>query len=185
MNTPFLIENEFFDAAETLRTQFEQRLAVVPARKSKTVFSWADSPDCYRFLFTAAEQVFAQEVVQAFLHRLRIWAQARLNVYHASSPQIHVYVRGCRRQIAPESVRARWHYLFSLTQALHPKIRVLSDRSSEGQRVRIGVSRVTSVQLTFNQLLVHETYLPYGVENASPSSDRPWDGSVLLHGYLW
>lgn len=171
--------------------QFEWRVSV-GHDPADNVLAYSEVENAHKFMAATADQIFSQEVMLAFLHRLRTWAGETLGVAHASSPQVQVYVKGCWRSIMRDDVRAKWHYLFSLTPQSRGcgtetnPVKILSEPPSKGKlRSLISFGRITTAQLEFNQLLVHEAGKPYGIEENLKCSERPFEGSVFLDGYLW
>ncbi|MGH9325727.1 MAG: hypothetical protein ACRD2B_03430 [Terriglobia bacterium] len=118
------------------------------------------------------------------MNHLRHWAKEKLDARHASTPQVHFYVSGCRRELAPDRAPARWHYLYSLTRSELPRIRLLEETDIERGRFGISFRRVVNFQLPFNHLLAHETRQAYGLGRPQRTTN-PLEGVILLHGYLW
>ncbi len=163
-----------------MRQQLEQALSADGSGHLIPV----DSVGACRFLLATADHIFTHDLVLAFLNGLRRWARENVEAQHASTPQIHVYVEGCRRDLAPDAIQARWHYLYSLTRGEAASIRLLGKDNLRKKRFWIALSRINNVQLRFNQLLVHETRQAYGLDCRNHAT-KPLDGAILLHGYLW
>ncbi len=175
-----LLEAEFFERADTLWEQFERTLSAKD--EIGGLLRQVSSPGTYTFLLATADQVFTRDLVLAFLNRLRAWGKEKLGARHASTPQIHVYASGCRRELVPDATRARWHYLYSLTRSEPPAVRFLGE--DEKTRFGIALGRISCLQLPFNQLVAHETHLAYAL-NGPKREKKPLEGTILLHGYLW
>lgn len=174
------LEAEFFDRADTLWEQLEKTLGQA-ASNGSGFLRQVSSAGAYAFLLATADQIFAQDSVLAFLNRMRRWGEERLGALHASTPQIHIYVDGCHRELAPDAIRTRWHYLYSLTRSEAASVRLLGDDGLREKRFGIALSRVTRFQLPFNQ---HETSQAYAID-APKRTMEPLEGAILLHGYLW
>jgi hypothetical protein len=131
-----------------------------------------------------ADQVFSHDLVLAFLASLRRCGKEKFDARYASTPQIHAYVEGCRRELAADSTPARWHYLYSLTRSQDARVQLLSENDLQWFGIALG--RVANIQLHFNQLLVHATLQAYALEGPIPvAATSPLQGLILLHGYLW
>lgn len=176
-------EADFFDGADALRARFDEACAR-GAGNGVDALSRVDACGAYSFLMATAEQVFPHAVVLGFLSRLREWGMEHLGARHASTPQIHVYVDGCARALAPDATPAKHHYLYSLTRGDGACIRVLGSSNGHRKFLGIGVSHLASVSLRFNDLFVHEANLAYGIEGPRGAKDLP-GAAVLLHGYIW
>jgi hypothetical protein len=176
------LQADFFDRADTLWEQFASALSA--SEKGAGPLRQAGSSGTCNFLLATADQVFSHELTLAFLNRLRQWAKEKLDARHASTPQVHVYVSGCRRELAPDAIPAHWHYLYSLTRSKPPRVRLLEEGGFEKGRFGIALGRVASFQLPFNHLLAHETRLAYGLDGPKRATN-PAEGAILLHGYLW
>lgn len=186
-----LLESEFFSRADTLWEQLQHALMARTENGSENSSENAFRPltqvrsdRAYNFLLATAERVFTHELVRGFLNSLRQWGKEKLDASHVSTPQVHVYVKGCHRDLVPDAVRTQWHYLYSLTRSGTPSVRLLGEDGLEKKRFWIALSSITNVQLRFNQLLVHETCQAYGLEGPRRATE-PLDGAILLHGYLW
>jgi hypothetical protein len=182
VESPFS-EPEFFNRADTLWEQFE-RAVVAEAENGASLLSQVDHEGAYSFLLATADRVFTHQLVLGFLDSLRRMGKEKLEASHASTPQIHVYVDGCRRRLAPDGVQARWHYLYSLTRGELPSVRLLGEVGHQKKWFRIPLSRITNFQLCFNQLLVHEVRQAYSIDGPKRPT-KPLEGVILLSGYLW
>jgi hypothetical protein len=175
------LEKDFFEGAVALRAQLEQACAE-SSGDGVGPLSRVEAGKAYSFLMATAERVFPHALVLSFLSRLRGWGLEHLGARHASTPQIHVYLDGCGRAMAPDATPAGHHYLYSLTRAEPARLHILGG----GRRswLGIGVSHLAGVRLDFNNLLVHSTDLAYAVDG--PRGARSAVGAtVFLHGYIW
>lgn len=173
------LESEFFDGAGELRQQLERALAI---GNGCGALGEVALDGAYRFLMATADRVFAHDLVLRFLARLRKWSKEALGTTHVSTPQIHVYLNGCRRELAPDRAPAQWHYLYSLTRGDSASIRLLSEDTPKWLPMIAG--RVAKAELNFNQLLVHDTHQAYAVDGPRVAI-KPLEGAILLHGYMW
>lgn len=176
-----LLEQGFFDRADTLWEQFSHTLSTGEKSNGGTLRQVA-SPDNYTFLLATADQVFTHDLVLGFLHRLRAWGKQKLGARHASTPQIHVYVNGCLRRLAPDATQARWHYLYSLSHSETFGIRLVI--GDGGKRLGIALRHIARFHLPFNQLLVHQAQMAYALDGPKRTKN-PLESTILLHGYLW
>lgn len=103
---------------------------------------------------------------------------------HVSTPQIQVYLDRGRRELAPDSVPARWHYLYSLTSAQAPNLQILAESVSPKTWFGVTIGRMISVRLGFNRLLVHDARQSYALSGPKHAKE-PLNAMILLHGYLW
>jgi hypothetical protein len=185
---PFYIENDFYDQASDLRSQFERvALAVSSMDPSANPFLYAHSEDAFQFITATAERIFAPDLLFSLLDRLRAWARQNLGVTHASTPQVKVYHGGSYRHFAKDDIRVSWHYLLSLTRDKKQakRVKIFLESGSEGLGgPGFAVTKVTRFQLALNQLLVHDTRQAYGIDR-DKGSTSPVAGTVLLDGYLW
>lgn len=171
------LESEFFDRAEHMREQLTAALG--PAEDG--ILKQVSSPGAYSFLLAAAAQVFTQDLVFAFLNRLRRWATEKLSTHHVSTPQIHVYGAAHHRRLAPDAAQARWHYLFSLSRP-PARVQLLGRTQMGSTRFGILLNSVSRIELASNHLLVHETSEAYAIPERAA---RSTESAILLHGYLW
>jgi hypothetical protein len=187
-NFPFLVEKHFYDRADTLRSQFEERSSSSMTLEASTnPLAYVYSKNTYQLITGMAENLFHHDVLFGLLDRLRAWGRPTLGAGYASTPRVQIYISGCWRSIVPDDINVKWHYILSLTRnSKHSrKIRILSDpgaEASHGKRVMIG--KLVSTPLNFNELLVHAASHPYGIADAAASMD-PLEGAIFLDGYLW
>lgn len=179
----YFCEREFFQHGDILRKQLERSLEPQGERSLgplKQLCCGASSS----FLLATADQVFTHDIVLEFLNSLRRWAKEELDAHHVSTPQIQVYLDSNRRELVPDSVPARWHYLYSLTSVQTPNLQILTEDASPKTWFGISIGRMISVRLGFNHLLVHEARQPYMLRGPKHAKE-PLKGVILLHGYLW
>lgn len=186
MNTKLRIENNFFGRTEDLRAQFDERMARLPINSGMTPFFYAFGIGTYHFLTASVERVFHQESIDCLEDKIRYWATNNLGASQTSTPQIRIYVGGCRRNFARDNVEHPWHYMLGLSSIGREKlgcVRVLLKEDDGATRNKM-VGELLRVNLELNQLLVHSTTYPYSIETSTLSMN-PSDGLVLLDGYLW
>jgi hypothetical protein len=184
------VEREFYEQAAVLRSEFESKLSAPTRPDSTSCFlSYTYCPNIFHCLTGDANQVFVHESLVKLLDRLRTWARQNLRTEHASTPAVRVYINGCGRSMIRDDATVKWHYLLCLTRPSKTKlasVRVVVDSLHETWRnsTTFGASRIVSVNLEFNQLLVHEIIRPYGLYIRGSSMD-PADSAVFLDGYFW
>ena len=187
---PFRLEENFYAEARKFREQMEkQLLSAIDMNDGLTPFTFAYAADSYQFFLTASgERVFSRELLDDVINRLRSWAMETLGASCVSTPQVRIYLNGCRRDLLLDSTEARYHWMLSLGPP-SAKIPRASDFHPEhcGRSHRkdsMSIDRMTSLQLLFNQLLVHESSSAYGIEPCK-GSINPLEATVFLDGYLW
>jgi hypothetical protein len=183
------LETNFYEKADTLRKQFEERLSTsVRENDGMTPLVYAFSNDKFQFLTASADRFFTREVVEDFIEKLREWAKARFGTQNVSTPQTRVYVNGCWRSLLLDGVSAKWHYMLSITR--HGGrggiglVKVLTNTVRRDGNGQFSADRLVSSRLSFNQLLVHATENAYAIEMGKTSMN-PLQGTVFLDGYLW
>ncbi|MGH9469845.1 MAG: hypothetical protein ACRD1N_05815 [Terriglobia bacterium] len=177
------LEPAFFDRAEILWKQLEGTLGP-NAEAGSNLLRRVASESRYAFLLATAEQVFTQDLALGFLNHIRRWARDNLGVHHVSTPQVHIYVARCGREMAPDATPASWHYLYSLARGEAPNVRLLREDKPQSRRFGITLSPIDRFQLGFNHLLVHQSRQAYALDIPKRKL-KPLEGAVLLHGYLW
>jgi hypothetical protein len=187
-NQTFYLESDFYRMAPALREQFEEQVLIVPeANGGMTPLVYAVSQDRLQFLTATAEHIFTGERLEDLIDRLGAWAGDVLGVSHVSTPQVRVYINGCGRELLQDAVSTQWHYMLSLTRSLPRRktgwVKVVTSSISQAAD-DYSVDQIVSLQLEFNQLLVHKTTHPYGVD-VLKTSMNPLDGVVFLDGYIW
>jgi GNAT superfamily N-acetyltransferase len=177
----FYLVDDFYERADSLSAQFEKRIsAAVLESAGMTPLVYAFCPDAFQYLTTSAEHLFARDLLDDLIERLRGWAKGAIGACSVSSPQGRIYIQGCRRRLVTDRCTALWHYMLSVTPQHQKKgiaIRLLSNGTDEDERT-------FNIQLKFNQLLVHRAECAYGIESKVASWD-PIKGSIYLDGYLW
>jgi hypothetical protein len=144
---------------------------------------YAYSMNQYQFLTTSAEQIFTRAILDDFIQTISAWSRHRLGVFHVSTPQLRVFIAGCKRELVQDSIKAGWHYVFSLTTEWprNSWFKVLPSSAGDGS---IAVGRVMNSRLAFNELLVHNVEDAYAVDT-SITCMNPAQAIILLDGYLW
>jgi hypothetical protein len=184
----FLVQDDFYDQATTLRTQFEQVVSSITSTDPATnPFTYAFCENAYQFIAASSERIFNANLLFCLLDRIRAWARQNLGATHASTPRVQLYIQGSHRNLAKDDIRVGWHYLFSLTrnekQARRANV-ILESASEILEGVGFKVSRVERVNLSFNDFLVHDAKRLYGIDRVKGSAN-PIEGMLLLGGYLW
>jgi hypothetical protein len=186
---PFRLEENFFADARNFRAQMEkQLLSAIEMNDGLTPFTFAYAADAYQFLTASAERVFSRELLDDVINTLRSWATETLGASCVSTPQVRIYLNGCRRDVLLDSTEARYHWMLSLgppSGGSPARIRLLTQRiAAEVTGDSMTIDRVASLYLLFNQLLVHESSSAYGID-AGKGSINPLEAAVFLDGYLW
>jgi hypothetical protein len=186
--SPLYVETNFYKRAEDLRTQFEQKISAAQSNGGLTPFGYAFDPDKFQCLMASAERIFARDVLEDLMKQLCSWASGSLGASHASTPQARVYINGCKRSLLRDDTSARWHYALSITRNVGRRrsavVKIVTETRPGKRAQEFRIDRVLSVELQFNQLLVHQSNNPYAVE-VGKASMNPLDGAVLLDGYMW
>ena len=181
ITTSFYAEEAFYDRADDAWEAIATHLP--PAEGGP--FTAHSHADAYRFLSAHTEHLFARELLTHFIRTLSAWSKDILGTLHLSTPQVRLYTDGCWRAVVRDDVQAEWHYMLSLTRGSTTKVTMLAEDLAEdvtrGARFSIGRAAVAPAQ--FNQLLVHRTARPYGIE-ARGAKDAG-AGGIFLDGYLW
>jgi hypothetical protein len=186
---PFRLEDNFFADARNFRAQMEkQLLSAIEMNDGLTPFTFAYAADAYQFLTASAERVFSRGLLDDVINTLRSWATETLGASCVSTPQVRIYLNGCRRDVLLDSTEARYHWMLSLgppSGGSPARIRLLTQRiAAEVTGDSMTIDRVASLYLLFNQLLVHESSSAYGID-AGKGSINPLEAAVFLDGYLW
>ena len=186
---PFRLEENFYAEARKFREQMEkQLLSAIDMNDGLTPFTFAYAADSYQFLTASGERVFSRELLDDVINRLRSWAMETLGASCVSTPQVRIYLNGCRRDLLLDSTEARYHWMLSLgppSRENPARIRLLTQSiAAEVTGDSMSIDRMTSLQLLFNQLLVHESSSAYGIEPCK-GSINPLEATVFLDGYLW
>jgi len=182
---PFYAEAGFYDQANALRVEFEEKLAAsIQANAGITPLTYVFSENQCQLLTASSEQVFTRAILDDLIDRIGAWATATLGTFHVSTPQVRVYINGCKRELVRDSIHARWHYLLSLTREW-PRaswVKVLAGAGHDDRR--FDVAPLIKSKLVFNQLVVHDAGDAYGIDFSSRVMN-PARGIVFLDGYLW
>ncbi|MBZ5534043.1 MAG: hypothetical protein LAO20_21650 [Acidobacteriia bacterium] len=185
---PFYLQTNFLSNVDTLWSQFEKQMtAAVESNDGLTALLYVFRRDTYQFLTATAERFFSQEALNELTDALRAWGKDTIGCSYVTTPQLRVYVDGCRRELLRDSTEARWHYLVSLTRNKARdagRIKLISESVSGPRNHAAGVASLIDLQLQFNQLLVHDTRRAYGIASARTGMDAI-QGSLFLDGYLW
>jgi hypothetical protein len=187
LGLPIRVEEHFYETAGTLRRQIENRVAPPNGlADAASPLRYAYSEQIYQHLTAMAEEMLTRDILFDLLDRLRSWAQKSLGASYASTPRMQIYIDRCWRKIVRDDINAKWHYILCLTQ--NPKhrrmIKLLTDSTPNGQNARFTVGRVVTIELHFNELLVHDSGIPFGIADTKASTN-PLEGAIYLDGYFW
>ncbi len=181
---PIHLESNFYEKASSLHAEFEEKLLnTTQTNAGMTPFTYVYSEDKYQFLTVSAEQVFTQAILGDLIDRISTWAAKSLDTFHVSTPQVRLFIAGCRRHLVRDNINVPWHYLLSLT-VNWPRgscIKVFQGSNAENQS---SVAQIVKSELAFNQFVVHNAEDAYGIDFSGKVMD-PMRGIVLLDGYLW
>jgi hypothetical protein len=182
---PFYAEIDFYENARALRAEFEEKLTTsIKANAGITPLTYVFSQTQCQLLTASGEQVFTRAILDDLIDRIDTWATTTLGTFHVSTPQLRVYINGCKRELMCDSIHARWHYVLSLTSEW-PRtswLKMLTETGKDNHH--FGIVPLTRSKLLFNQFLVHDVGLAYGVDYSNSTMD-PTRGIVFLDGYLW
>lgn len=176
---------DFYDKASALLSEFEEKLALsVEANVGLTPFSYAFSQSRWQLLTAGAEQIFTQAILDDVIDRICAWATDSLGALHVSTPQVRVFINGCKRDLVRDNINARWHYLLFLSRDW-PRSSWLKVMTGTGQHAqRFETTALLKSRPAFNQLIVHDIEYAYGID-FSGRAMNPARGIVFLDGYLW
>jgi hypothetical protein len=181
ITTSFYGEAPFYDRADEACASIAAHLPPVEGGP----FATRAHADAYRFLGAPAEHLFTRDLLAHFIRALSAWSKDILGTLHVSTPQVRLYTQPCWRAVVRDDVHAEWHYMLSLTRGSTAKVIVLAEELAEdvarGARFSIGRSAVAPAR--FNELLVHTTARPYGIDAGRPKDAS--DAALFLDGYLW
>jgi hypothetical protein len=180
------VESGFYKEADALRTELDQQILSVQHAGTRSPFVHLFAANEYQCITASADRIFERDVLLRLMTRIRQWAEATLGARHATTPRLTIYMDGCWRRVLQDEVRANWHYILCLTSqgkqgAGHVKI---GAETSSNPRSKFNGDDLKRVRLIFNQVLVHETRWPWGIDDVKPARE-PIEAMVLLDGYLW
>jgi hypothetical protein len=176
----------FYDKADALRAEFDEKISSSSEKSpGLTPFMYVYSKNQWQFLSAGADQIFSRAILDDVISRLSSWAADRLGTFHVSTPQVRLFVGGCKRELVQDNIKAEWHYLLSLTPAWPRtgQLKLLRTRGLDS--ARLGISEILKCRLAFNQLVVHPVGEAYGVDSLADDMMDPVSGITLLDGYLW
>jgi hypothetical protein len=184
----FYAERAFYARTDALRSQFEEALSVGIPDGGITPLVYAFVPSIQQSLCCSAEAVFESDLLSDLAAKLHASVSERTNCRYLSAPQVRVYVKGCRRGLAVETVDAEWHYMLGLTPPNRnraARLRVVTEIDPHRRLSSLlTVQRVTEVPLEFNELVLFKANCPYGIEIGRLSMN-PMEGATFLDGYAW
>src|SRR4029077_14196183 len=119
---------------------------------------------------------------------LRDWGHSTLGMSHVSTPQVRIYSTNCWRNLVKDQIEAKWHYILAVSRNQGRTARELSFLTANLPKIGFGVmfrdGEISRIPTTFDELVVHEVAIPYGVSKQNVSSTLG-DACVLLDGYFW
>jgi hypothetical protein len=181
----FYCEPRFYEMADNLRTQFDKKIRSAALETAgMTAFSYAFCQESFQFLTANAERVFSSTSVQSVIDTVRSWAEPALGTTYVSTPQLRIYIRGCRRSLLRDDIEFPWRYCLSLTRTQNkPKIgcMTIAHNVKDARQPR---GKVVMCTMEFNQFIVHKTSSAYSIETSTKSMN-PMDAAVFIDGYLW
>src|SRR5579864_2273943 len=180
---PFRVMANFFLHHESLRAQFEWRIAMARFRGANLFIESTEAGRC----FTApVSRMFTQEVVTSFLSRLRSWTRNGIGVSHASSPDLYAFSHGCWRPPLQDTTPVPWRYFYVLGPRARAKPSVtLVPVSSFDEASIFSIRRTVSIELGYNTLMVYEADFVWSIEKARNGQEDLLSSSVFLTGHLW
>lgn len=183
------IEDDFYKRADVLRAQLEEQVSkFTEANAGLTPFGFAFVENRYQFLTASAERIFTPDLLEDFIDRIRTWAEKQVEASHVSTPHTRVYIDGCSRTLLRDEVGAPWHYLLSMScrgaSQKTGQVKILTNSVTSRHSQEVDVNKVISLNLDFNQLLVHKTEQAYSIVTKKAPMN-PLSGLVFLDGYLW
>jgi hypothetical protein len=185
---PLYVEGGFYKRAGDLRSQFDQKISATQSNGGLTPLGYAFDEDRFQFLTVSPERVFELDILDDLMKRLCSWARGSLGVSHVSTPQVRVYIDGCRRRFLRDDIAADWHYMLSIGGNGRPPksavVKVVNEAFPRNTEHQFRIDRVLSAKLDFNQMLLHPSSSPYAVE-VGKTSMNPLDGAIFLDGYMW
>lgn len=183
-----LVEDDFYEKAEVIRSQFEKQVTSTIPWEADNPLVYTFAERAYQFLSANVDNIFTRDSLLDFMDRLRAWSRQTLGVTHASSPRLRVYVKGCWRALLRDDASTQWHYLYCLTRNGSDRtgrLKLLSSSFSKTARnYALSAGRVINHEFRFNQLLLHDSAKAYAIDSVR-SSMNPIDGLVVLDGHLW
>lgn len=181
--------SDFFQSAEKLRMQFENRVFdSIEQNDGLTPFTYAFSPGNYHFLTASADRIFSRDLLEELINAVRVWGHESFGASSVSTPQMRIYTSGCERALVPDLTEAKHHWILSLSRGTGSRTAELElmtqSIAAETANEPLCIDRVVSLNLKFNQLLVHDARQPYGVY-APETSPNPLEAQVFVDGYAW
>jgi hypothetical protein len=178
----FHMVKAFHKDSADLRREFEDCIVASQHQHGGlTPLKYAFCPNAYQFLTAAAEQIFSSQTLDQLIQALLVWSTGTLGTTHVSTPQLRVYVGDCFRNVLRDDFEAPWHYLLALSKGHGPNrssLRFVKDRGVHN------FSRLTTVHLGFNDLVVYPTKTAYGIDR-DKTRDLMATSEVFLDGYFW
>jgi hypothetical protein len=193
MQDPYVVADQFFDGASTMRAEFEAHFREPHRHSSKhQVWNYWYVPELYTYLRTNPANIMADSLIAAFLQRLNSWAMGTLGLSTERQPWLSVYVDGCGQGLHNDSLNGQMGYVFSITKWDKKNflggetLLFRAENYWESGRIKssgAGVTFYDKVPSRFNQLLVFDDRVIHGVQPIQGTMD-PVEGRVVLHGHL-
>lgn len=194
MNRHWLIEDQFFSHATSMRRHFDRQFSD-PARVHSSRFVWDywHMPEQYTHLRTPAFHYFPPTLYRRWHEQLVNWGRDVLGCHDISPPWLSCYVDGCSQEIHADHPHGPWAFVFSLTNwsrkdfrggetfLLKPKL--LSEWSRPTQQRAESLEMTERIAPKFNRLTVFDPRLPHGVRRVSGTQD-PREGRLVIHGWF-
>lgn len=178
------LETEFYEKANALRAEFDEKLLkAADINAGATPLAYVYSEKKCQFLSASAEQVFTHAILNDLIDRISTWSSKQLGTLHVSTPQIRLFLAGCKRHLLRDDIRVQWHYLLSLSLKW-PRGSYFKVLPSGNRNSRFEIAQMLKSELAFNQFVVHSVEDAYGID-FSGKTMNPVHGIVLLDGYLW
>jgi hypothetical protein len=193
MQDPYVVVDQFFDGANTMRAEFEAHFREPHKHAPRhQVWNYWYVPELYTYLRTNPAKIMAESLVAAFLQRVNTWAMGTLGLSTERQPWLSVYVDGCGQGLHNDSLNGQMGYVFSITK--WDKKNFLGGETLlfrpenywETGRIKssgAGNTFYDKVPSRFNQLLVFDDRVIHGVQPIQGTMD-PLEGRVVLHGHL-
>ena len=182
----FVLVPNFYRDAESLRAQFEWKMARAEAH-GNALLTETSEPEICRFWAASADRIFPQPAISEFLAFLRSWAHKSIGTRRASTPEIHVFTNDCWCEPCQDATPAHWRYVYVLgptAKTTNVKLSLLP-HTPVRRFSFLRLSRTVEVDIQFGAFLVYEKKLSYRMNRLRGGSERPLRATIFLSGYLW
>ncbi|MGE0762925.1 MAG: 2OG-Fe(II) oxygenase [Bdellovibrionales bacterium] len=195
MDRHWLIQDNFFSAAQGLRRHFDRQFAK-PSQTHQARFVWDywHVPNQYSLLRTPAFHYFPKGLYQRWHRQLVQWGREVLGCHDISPPWLSCYIDGCEQELHADHPHGPWAFVFSLTPTkergfsggetclLRPE--VLRDWAhASGDSPTESDQLLAKIDPRFNRLVVFDPRLPHGVRRVQGTRD-PRQGRLVMHGWF-